>query len=167
VPQHFSHANRERDPALAEQLFWSVLDHLQRCCPQFGQGQQKRYGFRFKRLIHLVDSTTISLVANCMDWAKHRRRKAAAKCHVRLDWGQMLPRFIVVEAADEHDSQRTLELCAGVKSGEIVIFGQGLCRLRAPLYFTGTRHLLGQPGEGEPLLSGARKPSGQGRDFAR
>jgi hypothetical protein len=118
----FSHANRQRDPELAERLFWQVLEHLQTCCPQFGQGGKKRYGFRFKRPIHLIDSTTISLVANCLDWAKHRRRKAAAKCHVRLDWSQMLPRFVVVNAADEHDCQRTLELCAGVKAGEIVIF---------------------------------------------
>ena len=35
--------------------------------------------------IHAVDSTVIQLVANCMDWAKHRRRKAAAKMHLRLD----------------------------------------------------------------------------------
>lgn len=32
-----------------------------------------------KRTIHLVKSTTIPLVASCMDCAKHRRRKAAAK----------------------------------------------------------------------------------------
>jgi hypothetical protein len=32
----FSHANRERDPALAEQLFWQTLEYLQRLCPGFG-----------------------------------------------------------------------------------------------------------------------------------
>jgi hypothetical protein len=36
-------------------------------------------------VIHVVDSTMIHLIAPCMDWAKHRRRKAAAKCHLRLD----------------------------------------------------------------------------------
>ena len=30
---HLSHANRERNPALAERLFWAVLDHLQTICP--------------------------------------------------------------------------------------------------------------------------------------
>ena len=34
---------------------------------------------RFKRTIYAVDSTTIQLVANCMDWAKHRRRKDKKK----------------------------------------------------------------------------------------
>jgi hypothetical protein len=117
-----SHANRERDPALAEKLFWEVLEHLQTLCPQFGRGRRPRFAFRFRRVIHLVDATTIQLVANCMDWAKHRRRKAAAKCHVRLDLETFLPRFAIVDTAREHDNRRARELCAGIKAGEIVIF---------------------------------------------
>jgi hypothetical protein len=85
-----SHANRERNADMAEELFWSTLRHLQSQAPAFGIGRQY-VGFprRFKRTINVVDSTTITLVANCMDWAKHRRRKAAAKCHMRLraSWG--------------------------------------------------------------------------------
>ena len=119
----FSHANRARDPELARRLFWTTLEHLQTLAPGFGQRQQRRYGFRFKRIIHLVDSTTLTLVANCIDWARHRRRKAAAKCHVRLDWGSLLPRFVVVASAGEgDDGSHTPELCAGVKPGEIVVF---------------------------------------------
>jgi hypothetical protein len=131
----FSHANRARDPELARRLFWATLEHLQRLAPGFGHRTQRRYGFRFKRLIHLVDSTTITLVANCIDWARHRRRKAAAKCHVRLDWGSLLPRFVVVASAGEgDDGARTPELCAGVKPGEIVIFDKAyvvFCHLYA------------------------------------
>lgn len=119
----FSHANRVRDPELARRLFWATLEHLQRLSPGFGQRTQRRYGFRFKRIIHLVDSTTLTLVANCLDWARHRRRKAAAKCHVRLDWETLLPRFVVVASAGEgDDGARTAQLCAGVKAGEIVVF---------------------------------------------
>jgi hypothetical protein len=119
----FSHANRTSDPELARRLFWATLEHLQALSPGFGQRRQRRYGFRFKRLIHLVDSTTLTLVANCLDWARHRRRKAAAKCHVRLDWGSLLPRFVVVASAGEgDDGSRTAALCAGVKAGEIVVF---------------------------------------------
>lgn len=117
-----SHANRERDAAMAEALFWSVLDHLQTLVPQFGRGRRPRFAFRFKRMVHIVDATTIQLVARCMDWAKHRRRKAAAKCHVRLDLQSFLPRFAIVDTARQHDSLRARELCAGVKPGEIVIF---------------------------------------------
>src|SRR5690606_32368623 len=80
-----SHANRERNADMAEALFWQTLQSLQSQSPHFGMG--RRYvGLprRFSRLINVVDSTTIALLANCMDWAKHRRRKAAAKCHMRL-----------------------------------------------------------------------------------
>jgi hypothetical protein len=69
-----------------------------------------------------VDSTTIQLVARCLDWAKHRRRKAAAKCHVRLNLQTFLPRFALVDTAGEHDNLRAHELCAGVQTGEIVLF---------------------------------------------
>lgn len=74
-----SHANKERDCALAEQLFWKMLAHLQTQCPGFARGGKKSLAWRFRRAIHVIDSTTIQLVANCLDWAKHRRRKAAAK----------------------------------------------------------------------------------------
>jgi hypothetical protein len=57
-----------------------------------------------------------------MDWAKHRRRKAAAKLHVRLDLQSLLSSFVIVDSAQEHDFIRAAELCAGLKEGEIVIF---------------------------------------------
>jgi hypothetical protein len=117
-----SHANRERDPVLAERLFWQTLEHLQALSPGFGGGRRPRFAFRFKRMIHLVDSTTIQLVANCMNWAKHRRRKAAAKCHLRLNLQSFLPRFAIVDTARQSDAQRAWELCAGLLAGEIVIF---------------------------------------------
>ena len=117
-----SHANRERDAQMAEALFWTMLEHLQTLAPRFGQGARPRFAFRFKRMIHVVDATTIQLVAHCMDWAKHRRRKAAAKCHVRLNLQSFLPQFAIVDTAREHDNVRARELCAGVRAGEIVIF---------------------------------------------
>lgn len=119
----FSHANRNRNHKMAEALFWQVLSHLQGKHPNFGYGKRTTgIPRRFKRIINVVDSTTIQLVANCMDWAKHRRRKAAAKCHMRLDLQTFLPRFAVVKAANTHDSTEAPELCADMKSGEIVVF---------------------------------------------
>jgi hypothetical protein len=82
----------------------------------------KGFARKFKRTIHLVDSTTIPLIASCLDWAKHRRRKAAAKCPLRLDLQSFLPRFAIVDTARHNDAKRARELCAGVKAGESVIF---------------------------------------------
>ena len=120
---NLSHANKVRDPVLAERLFWAVYEHLGSLSPQFVTGKAaKRVARKFKRTIHVVDSTTIQLIASCMDWAKHRRRKAAAKCHLRLDLQSFLPRFAIIDTAREADAKRAREVCAGIKDGEIVAF---------------------------------------------
>ncbi len=120
---NLSHANKVRDAVMAEKLFWAVYAYLGDLSPKFVSGKSaKRFARRFKRTIHLVDSTTIELIASCMDWAKHRRRKAAAKCHLRLDLQSFLPRFAIIDTAREADAKRARELCAGIKDGEIVIF---------------------------------------------
>jgi hypothetical protein len=82
-----------------------------------------RFAFRFKkRPLHVVDTTTIALMARSLDWAKHRRRKAATKCHVRLNLQSFLPACAIVGSAAEHDNVRARELCANIQAGEIVIF---------------------------------------------
>ena len=118
-----SHANRVRNADMAEDLFWSVLKHIQKFHPRFGIGH-KYSGLprRFKRTIHAVDSTTIKLVANCINWAKHRRRKAAAKCHMRLNLQTFLPQFAIVKAANTNDSTEARKLCANLLDGEIALF---------------------------------------------
>lgn len=120
-----SNANRERPAEMAEQLFWRVLGHLGKETPGFVQGRSRGAAFRFKVPIHVVDTTVMELVANCMDWAQHRRRKAAAKTHMRLNLQSLLPNFVIIDTAGEHDNKRARELCAGIKSGEIVLFDKG------------------------------------------
>ena len=120
-----SHANRERPAEMAEQLFWQVLGHLGEQSPGFVAGRSRGPAFRFKMPIHVVDTTVLELVARCLDWAKHRRRKAAAKTHMRLNLQSLLPNFVIIDTAGEHDNKRARGLCAGVKSGEIVLFDRG------------------------------------------
>lgn len=123
---NLSHANKRRPAALGEALFWSVLEHLQSSSPGFAQGRQgRRLAARFRATIHVIDATTIQLVASCLDWARHRRRKAAAKCHLRLDLHSQLPRFAVIDTASEHDATRARELCADIQAGEIALFDKG------------------------------------------
>jgi hypothetical protein len=120
---NLSNSNKVRPAEMAEKLFWAVLEHLGNLSPRFVTGRAgKRFARKFRRTIHLVDSTTIPLIASCMDWARHRRRKAAAKCHLRLDLQSFLPRFAIVDTARHNDAKRARELCAGIKAGEIVIF---------------------------------------------
>lgn len=118
-----SNANRTRDSRMAEALYWHMVDHLQTVDSGFAK-RKIRSGYlrRFRTAIYAVDSTTIQLVANCMDWAKHRRRKAAAKCHMNLNLQSMLPRYAVVDPAKYHDSKKAWEVCGVLQDGEIVVF---------------------------------------------
>ena len=126
-----SHANSRRDPELMCRLFWTTLSHLEGLAAGFGaSGRYCGLPRRFKRAIYAVDSSTIALVANCMDWAKHRRRKAAAKLHMRLNLQDFLPSVAIVEEAAHHDNRRAVGLCLGLKAGEIVIFDKAYIDFR-------------------------------------
>ena len=113
----FSHANRERGGEMAQTLFWEILNHLTGMCPRFGGQTFRGMPRRFKRAVYAVDSTTIRLVMNCIDWARHRRRKAAAKLHLRLNLQCFLPAFAIVDTASHHDGKRAREVCAGLLAG--------------------------------------------------
>lgn len=122
---NLSNSNKVRDCAMAESLFWQTLRHLEQTYVGFGRGQSAGMAHRFRRSIHIVDSTVVQLMASCLDWARHRRRKAAAKCHLRLNLRSMLPSCVVIGSAKEHDRRKIEQLCAGLREGEIVLFDKG------------------------------------------
>lgn len=124
-----SHANKIRASALAEQLFWGVLAHLQTSFPRFRTGHTRGLAWRFRRTIHVVDATVIQLLATCLDWAEHNHRKAAAKCHVRLSLRSLLPGFVVIGSARAGELAQVRTLCAGLRRGEIVLFDRGYHQL--------------------------------------
>lgn len=117
-----SNANRRRDGEMAQVLFWEILNHLTSLCPRFGGQTFQGMPRRFKRAVYAVDSSTIRLVVNSIDWARHRRRKAAAKLHLRLNLQCFLPAFAIVDTAAHNDNRRARELCAGLGAGEIAVF---------------------------------------------
>ena len=56
-----------------------------------------------------------------MDWAKHRKHKAAAKVHVALDLISFIPICEVTDSANHHDGSYMSELCGNMKSGDIAV----------------------------------------------
>ena len=119
-----SHANRTRDIALIKKLFWKIVVHYQQTHPNFftqGGRSYFRLPRRFKRAIRAIDSTTIELIAKCMDWAKHRKHKAAAKVHVALDLISFIPIRVVTDSANHHDGSYMSELCGNMKPGDIAV----------------------------------------------
>lgn len=117
-----SHANKTRNSDMMQDLFWEVLSDLENKMPGGFGLKYKGLPRRFKKAIYAVDSSTIALVANCMSWAKHRRRKAAAKLHLRLNLQSFLPAFAIVEEASHHDDTRAPALCAHLQEDEIALF---------------------------------------------
>ena len=61
---------------MMQDLFWEVLSDLENKTPGGFGLRYKGLPRRFKKAIYAVDSSTIALVANCMSWAKLRRREA-------------------------------------------------------------------------------------------
>ena len=118
----FSYANNNRTALMAEDLFWEVLQHLEHRSSKFFGRNYRGYPRRLKRKIMVVDSSTIQLIASCMPWAKHRRRKAAAKLHLSLNLQNFLPSYVAIDTAKENDNKRARELCAPLGTGEIVVF---------------------------------------------
>ena len=119
-----SHANRTRDITLIKKLFWKTVEYYQQTHPNFftqGGRSYFRLPRRFKRAIRAIDSTTIELIAKCMDWAKHRKHKAAAKVHVALDLISFIPIRVVTDSANHHDGSYMSELCGNMKSGDIAV----------------------------------------------
>ena len=118
----FSHANTHRDSAMAEALYWKMRTVCSGLSEKFVLGG-RREGFlrRLKKPIFAMDSTTIALVANCMPWAKHRRKKAAVKCHLSLNLQNHLPQAVCVEKARPHDSRFARYLCNPLRDGSIMV----------------------------------------------
>lgn len=118
----FSHANAHRDSAMAEALYWKMRGVCSGLSEKFVLGG-RREGFlrRLKKPIFAMDSTTIALVANCMPWAKHRRKKAAVKCHLSLNLQNHLPQAICVEEACHHDNRQARFLCNPLQDGSILV----------------------------------------------
>ena len=134
TPPHrntLSNANRTRPAAMAEELFWTVKAALETNNVTVNgktfnpRGRPTGFLHRFKKAIYAIDSTTIQLALNSIDWAKHRRRKAAAKAHVLLNNTSFLPSVVVVESANHHDSTRAAALTAGFKAGDILLADRG------------------------------------------
>jgi hypothetical protein len=117
-----SNANRTRNPEIASRLYWNMVECLSARSPSFTKrGKHRGFLHRVKRNIYAIDSTVLRLTLACIDWAKHRRHKAAAKMHVRLEVGSFIPSLIVIERASHHDSTKASILCKGISSGDIVV----------------------------------------------
>jgi hypothetical protein len=109
-----AYANENRDAALFEGLFYTILEHMP-------SGQ--KHGFRFKNPLYSIDATTIDLCLKLFPWADYRETKAGIKVSVKLDHRGKIPCFAVISNAREHESQEVENI--PLQSGDIVTFDRG------------------------------------------
>ena len=118
----FSNANRTRNPVVIEKFFWCVYEMMQKANPRFiGIGNKGKLAKFRARRIYAIDSSTICLAYSCIDWAKHRQKKAAVKLHMAADTASRLPHFCVIDKARFHDSTKMEELLASLEPGDIAV----------------------------------------------
>ena len=118
----FSNANRTRDPKVMQSFFWEVYDTFRRQDGGFVRGRHHGRLTRFNlRGIYAIDSSTIQLAYWCIDWAKHRQKKAAVKIHMVANVANRLPHFCVFGKAKDHDSKMEDELLNSLMEGDIGI----------------------------------------------
>ena len=116
----FSNANRTRSPMVMQSFFWTVCDMFRKDDPDFVRGRHHGRLSKFSlRGIYAIDSTTIQLAYWCIDWAKHRQKKAAVKVHMVANVANRLPHFCVFGKARDHDSKMEDELFNSLKEGGI------------------------------------------------
>ena len=119
----FSHANRTRDPAVAEALFWRMRKRLEGLSGRFMHPKPKGWLSRFRdRRIYAVDASVLPLTLKSIDWARHRRQKAAAKLHMRCDVASRLPAFACVTGVQIADCREMERLCRDLGVGDVAIF---------------------------------------------
>jgi len=123
----FSHANRTRPCEVAEELYWETARHL--CAVSPGFVPPKRVsGFlsRFnERGIFAIDSTTFLLALNCLESFPYRKRKAAAKAHMRLRVGSFIPSVVRIESGRPQDCTMADELTKDMQAGDILLADRG------------------------------------------
>lgn len=88
-------ANSKRSYKIFEGLFYRLLTHCQSVAP--------RHKFKFHNPLHTIDATTLDLCLTSFPWAHFRYAKGGIKLHYDLNHAGMLPEFLVVTEAKQHE----------------------------------------------------------------
>jgi hypothetical protein len=110
-----SYANKTRDADFFEQLFYTVLEKVQK--------QKQNHGFRFKNPLYSIDATTIDLCLKLFPWADFRETKAGIKITMKLDHRGKIPCFAVISTAKEHESKQIEKI--PLQTGDVIAIDRG------------------------------------------
>jgi hypothetical protein len=114
-----SDAMRSRPYEVFESFFYELLDKAYMYKSTKGIKGAKR----LRKILKLIDSTTISLCKNMYDWAKFRKTKSGIKLHTVFDADLLAPVQILITNAKKHDVSIVDEI--EIKKGEMYVFDRG------------------------------------------
>ena len=93
-----SYINAHRTYAIFMDLYFAILDKYE---PSLYR--KKKYAWRLKRKIFIMDSSIIPLCLSLFDWAKYKTKKGAFKLHAVLDYETGLPSYAIITDGKKHD----------------------------------------------------------------
>lgn len=93
-----SYQNKHRSYEVFMDLYFKLLDRYE---PSLAK--RRRYAYRLKRKIFIMDSSIIPLCLSLFDWAKFRTKKGALKLHAVLDYDTGLPSYAHITDGKKHD----------------------------------------------------------------
>ncbi|MBZ0097639.1 MAG: IS4 family transposase [Taibaiella sp.] len=106
----------EQPAEMFQQLYFRLVKRLP---------LRNEHRFRFKRKLLSIDATTISLCLACYSWATFRKQKGGVKLHVGLDHGSMIPAFVNMTTAREHEIRHAQAMT--FESNTIYVMDRGYC----------------------------------------
>lgn len=87
-----SEANKKRTYEFYQALYFVILHRLKKSLPR-----------KLKKIIRVLDSTTVTFLDSRFQWAKFRTKKHGIKVHVLYDEGNDLPRNLKITNAEAAD----------------------------------------------------------------
>lgn len=116
-----SYTHSKRSWKVYEEIFNGVLTHYGRVFSRTAHYKQLE---QLKgKVIHIVDSTTISLCLAIFDWARFRAAKGAIKIHTQLDEATELPIVVHISEGSVHDKKGIAHL--DIRNGSVLIDDRG------------------------------------------
>lgn len=109
-------ANKRRDSAIFEQLFYALLTQCREVTPHTA--------FSFKNPLYALDATVIRLCLSLFDWAAYTRTKGALKMHTLMDTRTAIPELITITDGTVGDvtAGKGMRLTERLEKGSIVVF---------------------------------------------
>lgn len=93
-----SYINEHRTYELFMYMYFEMLDRYE---PSLAK--RRKYAYRLKKKIFIMDASIIPLCLSLFDWAKYKTKKGALKLHAILDYDTGLPCYASFSDGKQHD----------------------------------------------------------------